>query len=229
MAQEIKDTTTSTNVANENSGAEGFLQKNFKLMAGAVTGVLLVIGAWVGYSLYISKLDKEASAAMYRAQMMYEQDSLDLALKGSTDFQGMLDVYEAYGLTQSGKLAAFYAGAIYLKKKEFDQAIEFLDKYSSNDALVQARAWALMGDAYTEKDDSENAIKYYKKASGYLPNDQVSTIYMIKLGLAQELAGKFNDAIETYDVIIKEYPRSQDVSNAKKFKARATSLAASNK
>ncbi|MFN8416911.1 MAG: tetratricopeptide repeat protein [Cytophagaceae bacterium] len=227
MAQDIKDTTT-TSVVNENPGFEGFLQKNFKLLAGAVAAVVLVVGAWVGYSLYIDNLDKEASAAMYRAQMMFEQDSLDLALKGSSDFQGFLDIADAYGATQSGKLAAYYVGAIYLKKKDFDQAIEFLDKYSSNNGLIQARAWALMGDAYSEKNDSENAIKYYKKASGYLPNDQVSTIYMIKLGLAQELAGKFNDAIETYDVIIKEYPRSQDVSNAKKFKARATSLAASN-
>lgn len=226
MAQEINDTTTQ--VVNENPGFEGFLQNNFKLIAGVVAGVVLLVGAWIGYSLYIDNLNKEASAAMYRAQMMFEADSIDSALKGSADFQGFLDVYETYSATQSGKLAAFYAGSIYLKKKEYDLAIEFLDKYSSNDALVQARAWSLIGDAYTEKEDSENAIKYYKKAAGYLPNDQVSTIYMIKLGLAQELAGKFNDAIDTYDVIIKEYPRSQDASNAKKYKARATSLAASN-
>ncbi|MCU0416347.1 MAG: tetratricopeptide repeat protein [Cytophagaceae bacterium] len=226
MSSEIKESNV-VEAVNVSLDPLSTFEKYKKVIIAGVLAVVVIVGGWVGFSLYQANLNKEAAAAMYRAQMMFEKDSLDTALKGSGDFMGFLDVADQYSWTQSGKLASYYVGAIYLQQKNYEQAIAYLDQYSSKNGLIQARAWSMMGDAYAELNDLDNAIKYYKKASGYLPNEQVSTIYMIKLGLTQELAGKFNDAISTYDVVIKEYPRSQDVTDAKKYKARATSLAAS--
>jgi Tetratricopeptide repeat. len=63
-------------------------------------------------------------------------------------------------------------------------AIYHLEDFKVNDLLVQPRAYSLMGDAYMEQKDYENAAKYYDKASSYEPNKQFTPIYLMKAGLA---------------------------------------------
>ena len=92
---------------------------------------------------------------------------------------------------------------------------------------MQARSWAAMGDAYSELNDLDNSIKYYKKASEHKPNEQLTPSYLMKLGLAYELNNNWKEAAEAYDKVIMDYPKSQDVSDAKKYKAKALALSAS--
>ncbi len=62
-----------------------------------------------------------------------------------------------YGSTPGGNLAKFYAGLGLLKQGKYDEAIEHLDDFKSSDLLVQARAYALLGDAYMEKKSYDEA------------------------------------------------------------------------
>ncbi|NJO02756.1 MAG: hypothetical protein HC880_14690 [Bacteroidia bacterium] len=43
----------------------------------------------------------------------------------------------------------------------------------------------------------------------------------MKLSLALELNNQYQDAVEVYDEIIEEYPRSSELTDAKKLKALA--------
>ncbi|MDZ7647512.1 MAG: hypothetical protein U5K54_10235 [Cytophagales bacterium] len=55
----------------------------------------------------------------------------------------------------------FISAAIYLKQGKYPLAIFHLEDFSQAIFLVQARAYSLMGDAYMEQKDFENAAKYY--------------------------------------------------------------------
>jgi len=169
-----------------------------------------------------SQNDLKAQAEMYQAVFYFEQDSLDLALKGieNKDIRGLQDIADEYSGTKAGKLASFYTGIIYLRKGKFEDAISYLDKYDSEEGLYQARAWSLIGDAYSELNDSENAIKFYKKAAEYKANEQITPSYLMKLALQYELNKDWKDAGEAYDRIIKEFPKAQEVGDAKKYKAK---------
>ncbi len=46
----------------------------------------------------------------------------------------------------------------------------------------------------------------------------------MKQALAYEQMGKWAEAVETYDVILKRFPNAQVVNEAKKYKARAEQL-----
>ena len=109
-----------------------------------------------------------------------------------------------------------------MKQAKFQEAIDYLGKFDSNEGILQARAWCLMGDAYSELEDNDNAATYYKKASEYKPNEQITPAYLMKLGLAYELKSDWKAAAAAYDKIIKDFPQSQDVTDAKKYKAKAT-------
>jgi TolA-binding protein len=128
-------------------------------------------------------------------------------------------------MTDAGNLAQFYAGVAYLKQGQFDNAISNLKDFKSSDLLVQARAQALIGDAYMEKGQAGEAITYYEKAADHKPNAFFTPQYLMKLALAQEVSNNTSAAIQTYDKIINEYPNSADITNAKKYKSKLQGLA----
>jgi tetratricopeptide (TPR) repeat protein len=202
---------------------EELIEKYKTPALAGLAALVLLIGGFAFYKYNQAENNKLAQAEMYQAVFYFEQDSLDLALKGieSKEIKGLQEVADEYSGTQAGKLAAFYTGVIYLKQAKFQEAIDYLGKYDSNEGIMQARSWCLMGDAYSELNETENAITYYKKASEYKGNEQLTSGYLMKLGLAYELNNNMKAASEAYDKVITEYPKSQDVADAKKYKAKA--------
>jgi TolA-binding protein len=201
--------------------AEVFIEKNQKLVTyiGGAIGVLVVLG-FFGYS-YFGDMNKEASNEMFPAQFYFEKDSFDLALDGDGANLGFLDITKEYSYTDAGNLANFYAGVCYMQKGEFDNAIEYLGAFNSDDLVLQARAYTLIGDAHMEQEKPAEAIKAYKNAVNFKPNKSFTPGYMMKLALAYEVVGNWQSAADTYNTIIKSYPTFAEIQDAKRFKARA--------
>ncbi len=203
------------------SKSEEFFQKNKNIFTYLLLA-LVAVGAGAAYYFYNqSEKNKEAQDAMFQAVYYFEADSLTKALNGDGKDQGFIDIAEEFGSTKAGNLAKFYAGAALLQQGKFEDALEYLKDFSANDALIQARAYSLAGDAYMELKDSDGAIEYYKKASGYLPNEYFTPRYLMKLGMAYEVKGDYARAVEAYDRIINDHFKAMEVSDAKKLKARA--------
>lgn len=205
-------------LAGELTKFEQGIEKNRKvfIIAGAIIVAALV--GWFGYNWYVSSQDEQAQAVLFSPVFAFEADSLNKAIKGSGGNPGLTAIADDYSATPAGNLAQFYAGTALLKQGKFDEAIEHLKSFSSSDLLVQARAYSLIGDAYMEKNSTEDAISYYQKAVDYKPNAYFTPSYMIKLGIAYEKAKKNTEAIEVYGDLIEKYPQSSEVLNAKKFK-----------
>ncbi|MEM0938467.1 MAG: tetratricopeptide repeat protein [Bacteroidota bacterium] len=205
---------------------EFFNDKRNKTLVFGVGGVLAVIVvAFAGYNYYITDQNNSAQEELFQAQFYFEADSVGLALNGDGNSYGFLEIIEEFPGTSAANLSNFYAGASYLQLGDFDGAIRYLKDFDSNDYLVQARAYALIGDAYMEQDDFENAINYYKRAADYKPNESFTPIYLKKLAIAHEQNGSLIEAAEIYGIIEKEYPSSSEVHDAKKQKARLLALA----
>jgi len=205
--------------------SEFFNSKRNKALVFGVGGVLAAaIVVFAGYNYYITNQNTTAQEEIFQAQYYFEKDSLGLALNGDGNSYGFLEIIDEFPGTKAANLSGFYAGVSYLKLGDFDEAIRYLNDFSSDDYLVQARAYALTGDAYMEQDDFGNAIDYYEKAVDYKPNESFTPIYLKKLAVAQEQNGAFQEAAATYGVIEKKYPQSSLVNNAKKHKARLQAL-----
>lgn len=203
------------------SGFEEYLEKNKKLIAVVGIGILVFVGGFFGYRWYMDTQNQEAEEAMFQAVYYFEADSLDKALNdGKGGKMGMLSIAENYGGTRAGKLAHFYAGTIYLKKGKYQEAIDHLKQYDGGDLLITPRANCLLGDAYLELDDKEQALEYYKKAALHAPNKFFSPKYLMKAALVQELMNRYDDAINTYTQVVEKYNDTQESSEANKLRAR---------
>lgn len=201
-------------------GAETWLESNPKIVIGLAAVVLLIAGGYFGFQYYKNSQDKLAQKEMFQAVFYFEADSLNKALNGDGNNLGFLEIIDDYGITDAGNLANFYAGASYLKQGKWELARLYLEDFSSNDLLVQARAYSLIGDSYMEEEKFEDAAKYYSKAANYEPNKYFSPSYLMKEALAYEKLNKNDKAKETYEKVITQYWDSSEFQTARKLKAR---------
>jgi TolA-binding protein len=203
-----------------------FFEKNKKPITYVLVAIALGVLAFVGFKYYQKERNETAQAEMYNSVFAWEKDSLKTALEGKAEDKGLVDIADEYSGTDAGNMATYYAGVAYLKQGKFDEAISSLDDFKSNDLLLQGLSYSLIGDAYMEKKEFDNAAEYYGKAAKYKPNETFTPRYLMKLGLAQELNKDFAGAAESYGKIVDEYPTSAQLADAKKLKAKADGLAA---
>ena len=212
-------------IADRLGRGEAYLKKNSKIVGGLIIAVILVIAGILFFQINRANKNERAQAEMFQAVYYWEQDELDLALNGDGDNVGLLYIVDEYPGTDAANLAHFYIGSAYLSEGNFQGAIDHLKNFSSSDFFVQARAYALLGDAYMELDNTSDAIRNYKKAADYKENKFFTPRYLNKLAIAQEEAGDISAAISTYETIENEYFESYEYTAARKHKARLEGLA----
>lgn len=210
-------------LAEKLEGVERWIENNPKIILGLVAVLVVVAGGFFGYRWWIDKQNHVAQQEMFQAVRYFEADSLDLAMKGTANVSGFETIINEYGMTPAGNLANYYAGVISLKQGKFSLAVFYLKDFKSSDLLVQARAYSLLGDAYMEQNDFPNAADAYAKASSYKPNKYFTPSYILKEALAYEKQNQNAKAIAAYDRLIKEFWDAQEVTIAKKLKARLES------
>ena len=205
---------------------EDFLKSNSKILAGVIAVAIVLIGGVLFFQYNTQQQNEKAQAEMFQAVYFFEQDSVDFALNGDGINKGFLNIIESYPRTDAANLAHFYTGSIYLSQKKFEDALTHLQEFSTDDYLVQAKAYSLVGDANLELGKTEEAIAQYTKAARTNENKYMSPKYLAKLAVAQEEAGKIEDAIKTYAEIEEKYYESFEFAAARKHKARLEGLAA---
>ena len=91
----------------------------------------------------------------------------------------------------AGNRAALQAAILLFEKGEYQQALDYLSKYSADEAFIGAAAYSLEGDCYVNLDQLDNAVKSFREKNisdgapinagymvlepgifGYIDNDQ---------------------------------------------------------
>ncbi len=202
--------------------AEQYIEKNQKIIIYVLSSILVaVLGVYAYYNYYMKPLEAEAQEQIWGAQKYFEADSFKLALNGDGNQSGFLDIIDDYSSTNAGNLAYYYAGISYLYLGQYDDAIKYLKEFSSDDMIINTVATGAMGDAYMEKGDTEQAIKFYLQASESKANDFTTPIYLQKAGIAYESIGKNKEALEIYEKIKADYRKSQEGIDIDKYITRA--------
>jgi tetratricopeptide (TPR) repeat protein len=200
-------------------GAETWVERHPKTVVGIAAAIALVVGGYFGYAYYKDNQNTEAQREMFQAVYYFEADSLDQALNGDGNNLGFRDIIEEYKISDAANLAQYYAGVCYLKQGKWELARLYLEDFESDDLLVQARAYSLIGDAYMEEQNFEEAARFYTKAAEYKPNKYFTPTYLMKAALAFEKNNQKDKAAAAYDEVITKYWDSAEYQNARKYKA----------
>jgi tetratricopeptide (TPR) repeat protein len=212
-------------IADRIAQSEDFVKKHKNTLLGVFAALALLIAGGFFYYSYKKTQEEEAQKAMFQAVYDFEADSVQTALKGDARYKGLDYVSEEYSGTKAGNLAAFYAGVAYLKEGKYNEAIDKLEDFSSDDLILQGRAYCLIGDAKMELNKPKEAAEMYMKAANYKTNEYFAPQYLMKAGMAYEAEKSYKEAADAYDQILTKYATAAEVNDAKKYKARAEELA----
>jgi TolA-binding protein len=221
----MSDIKNREHLENEIAPAEKWkhFQENYGRKYGiGLAAVLIIILGYIGYKQYIVEpKEKQASEAMFRAEDYYRIDSINLALNGDAVNAGFVKIINRYKGTKAADLAAFYAGSCYLKLGDFNNAVKYLKDFKTSAIQVQAKAYGLLGDAYSELNKKEDAVEQYKKAGTFFDQDEtISPEYLFRAGFLYESMGKNDDAIAMYTIIKNKYPTSPRGFDIDRYLAR---------
>ena len=198
------------NVEEALSKTEQWIEDNQKLLWTILIAVLVAAFGVFGVTKYMNKRNATASAQIFKAQQYFENEQYENALNGDGNNLGFLDIISDFGSTKTGKLAQYYAGISYMKLGNYNDAIEHLKKYTSNDQILAPMSLGAIGDCYMELGDNQNAVSYYGKAARKNPNDFTSPMFLVKEGMTYEIMGNYGKALEAYKLLKKEYPLSNE-------------------
>jgi tetratricopeptide (TPR) repeat protein len=219
---EIKQPAHLENEINFVDRVQQYWGKYGKQLTYSISAVLLVIAAFLAYKYVVQEPnEKKAQDAMFQAEQYYRMDSVKLALNGDNINAGFAKIISKYSGTKAANLAKFYAGSCYLKLGDFNNAVKYLKDFTTPAYQVQARAYGMLGDAYSELNKKDDAIEQYKKAGTLSDKDDViSPEYLFRAGYLYESIGKTKEAIEMYQMIKDKYPGSQRGQDIDKYLGR---------
>jgi len=210
---------------------EAFILKYKNAIIGcAVAAVVIILGAIFWHSHATSNQAK-ANTMMSQAEDIFGQalqygDSLmfSRALNGdSTGVAGFLSVIDEYGSTDAGNVAKLYAGLCYAHMGQWQQAADYLNKFSdTGDQMIAPAAIGALGDAYAHLDQLDKAVDQYKKAASKASNATLSPMYLVKAGEILESQGKKAEALKLYQQVKDQYVQSAAYQTIDEYIQRVT-------
>jgi tetratricopeptide (TPR) repeat protein len=203
------------------SRTEMFLEKHQKPILYILGAIILIFGGYFGYQrfIHLPKI-REAQEKMFVAERYFAKDSLNLALNGDGLNLGFLAIIDDYGHTPGGNLSRYYAGAIYLKQGKYTEAIKLLKKFKGKDPMVAPSALRMIGDAYLELNNPQEAVNYYLEAAEKANNDLLTPEFLMRAGNTYEIMKEYQKALEVYKRIRTEYPATFRSSSIEKYITR---------
>lgn len=198
-----------------------FFEENQSKILGVLVGLLIVVGGFFAYKNFIQKPKMEkAVAEMFKAELQFSRDSFAQALTNpGGGYLGFLDIIDEYGGTPTANIAQYYAGVSYLNLGEFQNAIDYLEDFSTNDEALSITKFGAMGDAYAELNDMAMAEKMYKKAINQKELASVSALYYEKLALLNMKNGNKEESRELFSQLKSKFPNTVQARDAEKYMA----------
>ncbi len=204
------------------SKTEDWVAKNQKIIIGIVGAVALFTVGYVVYQKFIAEPKQlEAADEMFVAQQNFKlatdgvaSDSLyTLSLNGSEGKFGFIKIADEYSGTDAGNLANYYAGVAYLNTGKYAEAIEYLEKFKSEDIVLSALAKGAIGDAYAQKDQPKEALDNYLKAVAANKNDFTTPRFLLKAGKTALELGKKEDALKYFTDIKENFDTAPEAAS----------------
>lgn len=215
------------------SKTEAWVAKNQNYILGIIGVIAVGVLAFLAYQQFILG-PKESNAAneMYYPQQYFDQalnnevakDSLyNLALNGGEGKYGFLDIIDEYPGTKAANLANYSAGMAYLNMQKYQEAISYLENFSSEDAILGALAKGGLGDAFMQLNQPGDALGYYESAMEHNTNDYTTPKFLYKAGVASLELGQNDKALQYFERIKNDFSDSDEANTIDAFVGMAKS------
>lgn len=195
---------TAVEKLNERLTSDAYKIQDHKKTIYWVLGAVIVIGAVIGSYLYFfraPRIDKswEEYSKAYVDGMTAQNDSVLTA--------GLKKVADKYNGSYGGAMAAVQVGESLYGQKKYQEAVRYLEKADIDEPVLRACVERLIGDCYVNLKQNDKAISAFDNAISTADgNPTIVPGIMMKKANIYESQKKYQQALDIYEVIKKDYP-----------------------
>ena len=203
MADNTKDQQEESTIEKLNSNltsASEKIAKNQKTIYITLIAFVAIAAAVLCYVFLISRPKVERA---FEAYNQVEINSVGNDSVVAAEYKKVADNHSG----NAAKLAALSAAEAYYNMGKYEEAIKYLDKFSSSEPVLDANAMVLKGDCYVNIKKYDDALGCYNKAiSKAGENIQIVPRVLLKEANIYDAQKKYDDSLKCYEKISKEYP-----------------------
>ncbi len=196
--------------------AREWIEDNQRNVIIGAVAVVVAVAAFFLISNMRERAAAASSAELAEAVQAYDSRDFDSAITMLTD------VTNAYKGAKSGKLARFYLAQSLYNTGEYAAAQEHFRKFASGfTADDYLKVTALLGEAacLEQQDQFVEAAGKYKALGKKYPESSKAAHAYLRAARCHEQAGNTEKAESLYQLIIDEYPTSQEKNDAVLYSA----------
>ena len=210
---------------------ETIFLKYRKQVIAAVAAVIIIIAGVTAYkTFYSAPREDKAATALAKAQEAFNQGDFKKALNGDKTQEGFLAIADSYSMTDAANLANLYAGLCYANLDKWQDAVKYLDQFSTqDDAFISPSAMAALGNAYAHTKQIDKAVSCLKKAADMANSEakdgvniSVAPTCLMQAARLLESQNKNDEALSIYKEIKTKYVKSYYNSEIDKYIERLT-------
>lgn len=206
------------------SKTEAWVSKNQNYILGGIITVAVAVLGYLAYTQFVIKPKDTNAANEFSYPMQHFNEALTnevqkdsllmLALNGSEGKFGFIDIIDEYSGTPTSNLAKYSAGMAYLNLQQYEEAIRYLEDFSSSDEVYKPLALGGIGDAFSQLEQPEDALDYYEQAINAAGDNGFSAPkFLYKAGVAALGLGYNEKALEYFNRIKEEFPDAVEAAN----------------
>ncbi|AWU45029.1 tetratricopeptide repeat protein [Blattabacterium punctulatus] len=173
--------------------------------------IILIIGVtfFLYKKFFLFPLEKKALTELIYAQKYLSEGSINKALnkkKLKIPYLGFYGIVTKYPSTKAGNISKFYAGICYYKLGNYKESIKMMNNFYAKDEFLSSIKYGIIGDAFTQIKNNNEALKNYIKAANIRENEITTPLYYYKAALLTFSIKKYRDSKFFLKKIEKKYP-----------------------
>jgi len=206
------------NVSEALGTAGQWIEDHQNLLFGIVAGIIVVVLGFIGIRKYVIEPHAlDASNENAKAVNYFMQGDWEKALNGDdAECIGFLSIADEYAMYQEGELASLYAGICYYQLGQYEEAAEYLKKFSAGDVMIDPASHQMLGDAYVQMGELDKAVKAFD-AAAKSGNELIAPMSLKKAGLVYLEQDKKTEAKKCFEQIRDNFPQSMEAQDIEKY------------
>ena len=198
--------------------SEAFVIEHKNKFITIFVAIIAIVAGYLAYSTFVAEpKEEEAAKAIFKAEQYFVNGDFETALNGDGINAGFLQVIDENGGTDVANMAYAYAGLCYVQQQNYDEAINYLEKYKGSDRIVSPMVKYALGNCYAHNENIDKAIKLVLAAADEAENITVTPKCLFDAAAMYEKQGKADKALELYNRIKNEYPQAPEAANIERF------------
>jgi tetratricopeptide (TPR) repeat protein len=199
-----------------------WIKQHQATVLGGFIAVIAVVGGIIWYITHSSAQEANSRDAIAFAEAKFMQSDYETALYGDDEKMepGLIEITSRYPRTKAGNLALYYAAVSEVNLGNYESALEFIKSYRPARGVMGVAPISLHGVILMQLERYDDAVRVFERAADWDDNPATTPFNLLRAAEAAHAAGSYSKADELVKRILKDYPDSQQVTDAQRLEGK---------